>query len=70
MNEISSNSEDGAEKFLRKQCPGTEVVRKIGPTEAPVCNAKMSEMLGIKEEHGWRKKLPDQASYISGVDYD
>jgi hypothetical protein len=52
MNEITSNEEDGAEKFLRKQCPGTEIVRKIGPTEAPVCNAKMREMLGFKDEHG------------------
>lgn len=55
--EITNGEYGSAEVFLRRMCPGTEITRKMGESEAPVCNAKMRQMLGFREEHGWRKEL-------------
>lgn len=48
-------SEGSTETWLKKMCPGVEITRKMGEREAPVCNKKMRDMLGWKEEFGWRK---------------
>jgi nucleoside-diphosphate-sugar epimerase len=56
--EITVREEDGtAEEFLRKMCPDTKFTRGLGEREAPVCNKKIKEMVGFREEFPWRKML-------------
>jgi nucleoside-diphosphate-sugar epimerase len=55
--EITNEAESGTEAFLNRVCPETKIVRKMGEREAPVSNLKMREMLGFKEEYGWKKVL-------------
>ncbi|KAL1793091.1 hypothetical protein ACET3X_008073 [Alternaria dauci] len=50
-------TEGTSEDWLRKVCPETEILRKMGDRESPVCNKKMKDMLGFREEFGWRKVL-------------
>ncbi len=42
-------------EFLRKECPEVPITRQMGEWEAPLCNRKIREVLGFKEEHNWRK---------------
>ncbi|KAI9721212.1 MAG: hypothetical protein M1812_002373 [Candelaria pacifica] len=42
-------------EFLKKECPGVPITREMGEWEAPLCNRKIREVLGFKEEHNWRK---------------
>jgi hypothetical protein len=42
-------------EWLKEICPETEIVGELGDREAPVCNRKIKEVLGFKEEFGWRK---------------
>jgi UDP-glucose 4-epimerase len=44
--------------FLKKWAPNTPITRPMGPKEAPLSNRKIREVLGFKEEHNWRKYLP------------
>lgn len=43
------------ESFLKKNCPGVEITRKMGDDEAPLSNRKIREVLGFVQEHDWRK---------------
>ncbi|KAF2644213.1 NAD-dependent epimerase/dehydratase-like protein [Massarina eburnea CBS 473.64] len=47
--------EDGSEGYLKKVCPETRIVGKMGLRDAPISNRKMREMLGFEEEFGWRQ---------------
>ena len=42
-------------EFLAKYAPNTPVTRPMGPTEAPLSNRKIREVLGFREAHPWRK---------------
>ncbi|SKA29676.1 NAD-dependent epimerase/dehydratase family protein [Consotaella salsifontis] len=46
------------EDFLKRACPGVPITRKMGEFEAPLSNRKIREVLGFKEEHDWRKYVP------------
>ena len=41
-------------EFLAKFAPNTPITRPMGPTEAPISNAKAREVLGFVEAHPWR----------------
>ena len=60
-NEITNEEEGGTEAFLKRVCPGTEIVGKMGDRDAPVSNSKIRQMLGFQEEYGWRKVLGRKA---------
>jgi nucleoside-diphosphate-sugar epimerase len=45
----------GTVEWLREVCPETEIVGELGDREAPVCNRKIKEALGFREEFAWRK---------------
>jgi UDP-glucose 4-epimerase len=45
-------------EFLEKHCPGTPILRELGEFEAPLSNRKTREVLGFREEHDWRKYVP------------
>ncbi len=42
-------------EFLAKYAPNTPTTRPMGPTEAPISNQKIRDVLGFKEAHPWRK---------------
>ena len=42
-------------EFLEKYAPGTPVTHEIPGFEAPLSNRKAREVLGLREEHDWRK---------------
>jgi nucleoside-diphosphate-sugar epimerase len=61
--EITVGEEEGtAEEFLGRVCPDTKFMRRLGEREAPVCNKKIKEMVGFREEFPWRKVLGRQNS--------
>lgn len=43
--------------LLRKYAPNTPIARDMGPTEAPISNRKIREVLGFKEAHPWRNHV-------------
>ncbi len=43
-----------SEAFLAKYAPATPITRRMGPTEAPMSNRKIREVLGFREAHNWR----------------
>ena len=43
-------------ELLATFAPGSPVTRPIGPTEAPISNAKAKTMLGFRENHPWRQE--------------
>jgi nucleoside-diphosphate-sugar epimerase len=47
-------------EFLEKYCPGTPIRRELGEFEAPLSNRKTREVLGFREEHDWRKYVPQK----------
>lgn len=53
--EITNDREGSTEAFLRKTCPNTQILRKLGEKEAPMSNRKIKEMLGFREEFSWRE---------------
>lgn len=56
--EITIDEKEGtSEEFLRRMCPKTEFVGKMGERDAPVSNAKLKAMVGFREEFPWRKVL-------------
>lgn len=48
--------EGTTEEFLKKECPGVPITRKMGEYEAPLSNRKVREVLGFKEDHDWRQE--------------
>ncbi|KAJ5236088.1 hypothetical protein N7489_006179 [Penicillium chrysogenum] len=54
VNDGITNYENTAE-FLARVCPGVPVTRELGAREAPICNRKIKELLGFREEHHWMK---------------
>lgn len=46
--------------FLEKECPGVKIWREMGDKEGPLSNRKIKEVLGFKEEHDWRKYVPEK----------
>jgi nucleoside-diphosphate-sugar epimerase len=42
-------------EFLAKYSPGVPIKRPLAGYEAPICNRKIREVLGFREEHDWRK---------------
>ncbi|KAF2831921.1 NAD(P)-binding protein [Ophiobolus disseminans] len=46
--------------WLGRVCPGTEVRGVMGRWESPVCNAKIREMVGWREEFGWRGRMEEK----------
>ncbi|KAF1953981.1 NAD-dependent epimerase/dehydratase-like protein [Byssothecium circinans] len=55
--EIVTEEEDSTEAFLKKVCPETVILRPMEKRESPICNRKIREVLGFREEFGWRKVL-------------
>jgi nucleoside-diphosphate-sugar epimerase len=56
--EITVGEQEGtAEEILGRMCPGTKFMRRLGEREAPVCNKKIKEMVGFREEFPWREVL-------------
>lgn len=51
--EITAN--EPTADFLRQWAPNTPVTRKMAPSEAPISNRKIREVLGFKEAHNWRR---------------
>ena len=51
--EITANQPTA--EFLAKWAPNTPISRPMGPTEAPISNRKIRDVLGFKEQHNWRK---------------
>ena len=47
-------------EFLAKYCPGVPIRRELGEYEAPLSNRKTREVLGFREEHDWRKYVPQK----------
>jgi nucleoside-diphosphate-sugar epimerase len=47
-------------EFLEKYCPGTPIRRELDEFEAPLSNRKTREVLGFREEHDWRKYVPQK----------
>jgi nucleoside-diphosphate-sugar epimerase len=43
------------EAFLKANCPGVPITRKMGEFEGPLSNRKAREVLGFKELHNWRE---------------
>ena len=43
-------------ELLATFAPGSPVTRPIGPTEAPLSNAKAKAVLGFRENHPWRQE--------------
>lgn len=39
--------------LLKQQCPQTPFTREMGPSEAPMSNRKIKNLLGFKEQHNW-----------------
>jgi len=42
-------------EFLKKNCPNSPITREMGPTEGPLSNRKIREILGFKDVHDWKK---------------
>jgi len=51
--EITAN--EPTAEFLRKWAPNTPDTREMGPSEAPISNRKIREVLGFREAHNWRQ---------------
>lgn len=47
-------------EFLEKYCPAVPIRRELGEFEAPLSNRKTREVLGFREEHDWRKYVPQK----------
>ena len=47
-------------EFLKKMCPNVPITREMGDIEAPMSNRKAREMLGFKENHDWKKYVPEK----------
>lgn len=56
LNDEITNKEETT-PFLKKMSPKTPILRELGPREAPICSQKMKDLLGFREEYGWRKLL-------------
>ena len=52
---ITANEE--TESFLDRWAPHTPRTRKMEGFEAPLCNRKIREVLGFREEHDWRDEV-------------
>ena len=46
-------------EFLRRTCPDTPITGDLAEFGAPLSNRKAREVLGFREEHNWRKYVPD-----------
>nr|WP_272213491.1 NAD(P)-dependent oxidoreductase [Marinicella sp. W31]MDC2879449.1 NAD(P)-dependent oxidoreductase [Marinicella sp. W31] len=46
--------------FLKTYAPNTPITREMGDYEAPLSNRKIREVLGFREEHDWRKYVPER----------
>jgi nucleoside-diphosphate-sugar epimerase len=47
------------EAFLKRWAPNTPLTRPLGEREAPLSNRKAREVLGFREEHDWRRYMPE-----------
>jgi UDP-glucose 4-epimerase len=47
-------------EFLARYSPGVPVTRPLTGFEAPLSNRKAREVLGFKEQHDWRKYVPQR----------
>ena len=45
--------------FLSRWAPNTPLSRELGRFEAPLSNRKAREVLGFREEHDWRRYVPE-----------
>ena len=53
------NSSDlPAKELIRRFYPGVPVKRQLGEFEGLLSNRKIREVLGFREEHSWRKYVP------------
>lgn len=46
-------------EFLRRYCPGVPITGELAEFGAPLSNQKAREVLGFREDHNWRKYVPD-----------
>ncbi|RMZ08169.1 hypothetical protein D0862_04035 [Hortaea werneckii] len=51
----TSTTKEPIKTILQRFEPHTPIWREMGEYEAPMCNRKIREVLGFKEEHDWRK---------------
>jgi len=56
--EVSSNIPTA--ELLRRFYPNVPVRRELGEFESPLSNRKVREVLGFREEHSWRKYVPQK----------
>ena len=45
--------------FLGRWAPGTPITGELDEFEAPISNRKIREVLGFREEHDWKKYVPE-----------
>lgn len=46
-------------EFLAEHCPDVPIRRDMDRFEAPLSNRKIREVLGFREEHDWRRYVPE-----------
>ena len=46
-------------ELLKRYCPNVPIKGELGEYAAPLSNRKIREVLGFKEEHNWRKYVPE-----------
>jgi UDP-glucose 4-epimerase len=54
--EITAN--EPTEAFLQKWAPNSPLTRPMGDREAPLSNRKIREVLGFRQQHSWRRYVP------------
>lgn len=47
-------------EYLKEVAPNTPITREMGEIEAPLSNKKIKDVLGFKEEHDWKKYVPEK----------
>ena len=46
-------------ELLKRYCPNVPIKGELGEYAAPLSNRKIREVLGFREEHNWRKYVPE-----------
>ncbi|KAJ5698992.1 hypothetical protein N7462_000997 [Penicillium macrosclerotiorum] len=54
VNDEITNYTTSTTEFLAKVSPKTPFTREMGPRDAPICNQKIKDMLGFRQNHPWQ----------------
>lgn len=54
VNDEITNCTPSVVEFLASLCPKTPIVRDMETRQAPVCNKKIKELLGFRQNHLWQ----------------